>query len=242
MPWSAFIPFTQFFRANHLLEPWEENELKTFIRKRSLDYWKLYDVTNQQYLHVESGHLRAGDTFHRSFGDQNSDEMYWTRSGDDLIENKATGGHVEVKSCWARASTSVKQILLGSVLYIDDDTKIIDVVHLGLSSHPRNCKWIACSGLTSFTYKWSTIAGKIANYGDPETFVGYNRNTGSYCCDGFWRSEFKAVQPDTESEIHAIRAERYKLEERIRLLEAQRNMQMNMIVAEVPSIEAYLPH
>ena len=64
-----------------------------------MDYWKLYDVTNQQYLHVESGHLRAGDTFHRSFGDQNSDEMYWTRSGDDLIENKATGGHVEVKSC-----------------------------------------------------------------------------------------------------------------------------------------------
>ena len=75
-------------RSSYLLEPWEESELKIFLRQRSLDYRKLCDIANQRdkrYLYVEDGKLKD------STQTRNSDEMYWTKSGDNLIENKATG-------------------------------------------------------------------------------------------------------------------------------------------------------
>ena len=73
-------------RSSYLLEPWEESELKIFLTQRSLDYWKLCDITYvKRYLYVEDGQLKD------SMQTRNSDEMYWTKSGDDLIENKATG-------------------------------------------------------------------------------------------------------------------------------------------------------
>ena len=87
--------------------------------------------------------------------------------------------------------------------------------HLGKQSYPLNYKWISCEGVVRFSYKWGKIDGKIATYQDKDlkTFVGYNRDRRLYRCDGVNPAEFKAVQPDTESEIHAIRAERSKLEE-----------------------------
>ena len=76
-------------RSSYLLETWEETELKIILRERSLDYWKLYDVTNKRYLYVDTWatpQLKDTKKIARF-----PDEMYWTKSGDDLIENRATG-------------------------------------------------------------------------------------------------------------------------------------------------------
>ena len=83
-----------------MLEPWEENELKAFLVERCLGYFRIVDVTNQMYLYVDDNRqLRStsasGSAFivstQRQVDKGNSDDMYWTRSGDDLIENKNTG-------------------------------------------------------------------------------------------------------------------------------------------------------
>ena len=71
-------------------------ELKTFLTTRLLGYWKLFDATNQFHLYVDRqvGYVDRGQlrVLSSRLGEScSSDEMYWTRSGDDLIENKATG-------------------------------------------------------------------------------------------------------------------------------------------------------
>ena len=73
-------------RPSHLLEPWEEQELEVFLRNRRLGYWKLYDATNGRFFYVnEYGRLKNSVDPWAC----NEDDLYWTRSGDGLIENNS---------------------------------------------------------------------------------------------------------------------------------------------------------
>ena len=69
-----------------MLCPWELLKLKGFLHSRNLGYSKLYDSTNEIYLYVnENGRLNS------TAESLDDDRMYWTRSLDGTIENKATG-------------------------------------------------------------------------------------------------------------------------------------------------------
>ena len=53
---------------------------------QDLDYWKLYDISNNSFFAVDEG----GDLGWYGTS-RNEDDFYWTISGHGCIENKGTG-------------------------------------------------------------------------------------------------------------------------------------------------------
>ena len=73
-------------RISPVLNQWETEKLRAFIGRLNIGYSKLYDVANQVYLYVNRrGFLQTATD------DSGAPWMYWTRSGDNCIENIWTG-------------------------------------------------------------------------------------------------------------------------------------------------------
>jgi len=71
---------------SHHLKDWETGELRRFLCDQDLDYWKLYDISNNSFFAVdEDGDLGWYGT------SRNEDDFYWTISGHGCMENKGTG-------------------------------------------------------------------------------------------------------------------------------------------------------
>jgi len=117
-------------------------EVEGISYSRNLGYSKLYDSTNEIYLYVnENGRLNS------TAESLDDDRMYWTRSLDGTIENKATGLVLslhdgKLKLVWFNPKRMAPQNWRWVFTETDDENQLVNRTTVHTS--------------TSLTFNWKT--------------------------------------------------------------------------------------